>query len=114
MSIEYELSQKVLISKNLTNSVNLDDFFLLEYCFGFLKEKNISWNVISTFEHILESFLNTKGYEILYFLYDRKDILQNLINHSYSITMSELLQRILNLTIPKEKNNNFLKYYRNK
>jgi len=76
MSIEFGFSQRHLVSnKNCSNSLNQSEAFLLDYYFGFLKLKDINWSVIGNFEMILESFLNNKSYEILYFLYERKHIL---------------------------------------
>ena len=98
----------------ISHSVNCDEFFILDYFFGFLNRKEIQWSAIGTFEIILQSLLNKKGYETLYFLYEKKEVLQSLINHSYSLTMAELVQRVMNLTIPMEKTPSFLSYYKNK
>ena len=77
MSIECGFSQRHLISKNISNSLthNNNDSSLLYFYFEFLKLDDISWSVIGNFEMILESFLNNKSYEILYFLYEKKHIL---------------------------------------
>lgn len=77
-------------------------FNQLNMVFSFLdSNEHLNPTITGYFEKIVESFLNAKGQELIFFLFKKWEVLEKWVKHLDSLTLAELLYRVLTLIIPE-------------
>lgn len=100
---KFEKEESKILPKPLFDFVGTD---LLEYLMSFLEndEKYLNQTLCGYFQKAINAILNKRGNDFLSFMFERKDYITKLINHSINKSISEIIFRLLTIDIPMTDN----------